>query len=285
MSAPTTNERTIERAAYPAWTFGGSCRRINAMLLRHLYIMRRSWPRILEITYWPTMQMIIWGFLSTFLYSQSEWVARAFGVLLAGVMLWDVLFRGQLGFAVSFLEEMWARNLANIYVSPLRPAEHVATLICMSILRGVIGLTPASILAIFLFHFSIYDLGLPLVAFFANLIMLSWAVGLVSVALLMRYGLGAESLIWFIVFLLAPISAVYYPVSVLPDWLRHIAMAIPATSVFEGMRVVMFEHRFDHHLFWQAVWLNAIYLAVGGLIFVSALRDARRRGRLFQVGE
>ena len=98
----------------------------------------------------------------------------------------------------------------------------------MSILRGVIGLTPASILAIFLFHFSIYDLGLPLVAFFANLIMLSWAVGLVSVALLMRYGLGAESLIWFIVFLLAPISAVYYPVSVLPDWLRMIAMAIPA---------------------------------------------------------
>jgi ABC-2 type transport system permease protein len=255
------------------------------MLLRHLYILRRSWPRILEITYWPTMQMIIWGFFSEFFYGQSSWIAQAFGVLLAGVMLWDVLFRGQLGFAVSFLEEMWARNLANIYVSPLRPAEHVVTLICMSILRGVIGLTPASILAIFLFHFSIYDLGLPLIAFFANLIMLSWAVGLVSVALLMRYGLGAESLIWFIVFLLAPISAVYYPVSVLPDWLETVAMAIPATSVFEGMRVVMFEGRFDHHLFWQALWLNLVYLAAGAAIFVSSLGDARRRGRLFQVGE
>jgi ABC-2 type transport system permease protein len=212
-------------------------------------------------------------------------VAQAFGVLLAGVMLWDVLFRGQLGFAISFLEEMWSRNLANIYVSPLRPFEHVAALIAMSILRAIIGLTPASVLAIFLFHFSIYDLGLPLLAFFFNLMMLSWAVGLLSVALLMRYGLGAESLIWFLIFLLAPICAVYYPVTVLPGWLEPIAMAVPATSVFEGMRIVLFEQRFDMPLFWRAFLLNIVYLAAGAVIFVAALKDARRRGRLFQVGE
>jgi ABC-2 type transport system permease protein len=268
-----------------AWTPAGALRRIGAMLLRHLYILRSSWPRILEIAYWPTMQMIIWGFLSTFLHSQSSYVAQAFGVLLAGVMLWDVLFRGQLGFAISFLEEMWSRNLANIYVSPLRPFEHVAALIAMSILRAIIGLTPASVLAIFLFHFSIYDLGLPLLAFFFNLMMLSWAVGLLSVALLMRYGLGAESLIWFLIFLLAPICAVYYPVTVLPDWLEPIAMAVPATSVFEGMRIVLFEQRFDMDLFWRAFLLNLVYLAAGAGIFVAALKDARRRGRLFQVGE
>jgi ABC-2 type transport system permease protein len=269
----------------PGWNFAGARRRVGAMLLRHLYILRSSWPRILEIAYWPTMQMIIWGFLSTFLYEQSHWVAQAFGVLLAGVMLWDVLFRGQLGFAISFLEEMWSRNLANIYVSPLRPFEHVAALIAMSLLRAIIGLTPASILAIFLFQFSIYDLGLPLVAFFFNLMMLSWAVGMLSVALLMRYGLGAESLVWFLIFLLAPLSAVYYPVSVLPDWLIPVAMALPSTSVFEGMRTVLFEHRFDHHLFWQALGLNVVYLGVCAMIFGAALRDARRRGRLFQVGE
>ncbi|MEX0808513.1 MAG: ABC transporter permease [Dongiaceae bacterium] len=268
-----------------AWTLSGARRRVGAMLLRHIYILRSSWPRILEIAYWPTMQMIIWGFLSTFLHGESSYVAQAFGVLLAGAMLWDVLFRGQLGFAISFLEEMWARNLANIYVSPLRPFEHVAALIAMSILRAIIGLTPASVLAIFLFHFSIYDLGLPLLAFFFNLMMLSWAVGLLSVALLMRYGLGAESLIWFLIFLLAPICAVYYPVSVLPDWLEPIAMAVPATSVFEGMRVVLFEQRFDMHLFWRAFLLNLVYLATGAAIFVAALKDARRRGRLFQVGE
>ncbi|MEX2200263.1 MAG: ABC transporter permease [Dongiaceae bacterium] len=270
---------------HAAWTLSGAARRVGAMLLRHLYILRSSWPRILEIAYWPTVQMIIWGFLSTFLHGQSSYVAQAFGVLLAGVMLWDVLFRGQLGFAISFLEEMWSRNLANIYVSPLRPFEHVAALIAMSILRAIIGLAPASVLAIFLFHFSIYDLGLPLLAFFFNLMMLSWAVGLLSVALLMRYGLGAESLIWFLIFLLAPICAVYYPVTVLPDWLEPIAMAVPATSVFEGMRIVLFEQRFDMHLFWRAFLLNIVYLAAGAVIFVAALNDARRRGRLFQVGE
>jgi len=280
-----TDPAVESASATPGWTVAGSRRRIGAMLLRHIYILRRSWPRVLELAYWPTMQLIIWGFISTFLHGQSNWIAQGFGVLMAGVMLWDVLFRGQLGFAISFLEEMWARNLANIYVSPLRPFEHVTALISMSLLRAVIGLAPASILAILLFQFSIYDLGLPLIAFFFNLMMLSWSVGMLSVALLMRYGLGAESLVWFLIFLLAPVSAVYYPVSVLPDWLIPIAMALPSTNVFEGMRTVLFEGRFDTQLFWHALGLNLLYLAGGAFVFTAGLRDARRRGRLFQVGE
>ena len=105
---------------------GASVRRIAAMVLRYWYLLRGSWPRILELAYWPTVQMIMWGFISQFMATNSTWVAQAAGVLIAAVLLWDVLFRGQLGVSVSFLEEMWSRNLGHLFVSPLRPGEWVA---------------------------------------------------------------------------------------------------------------------------------------------------------------
>ncbi|QEX14763.1 ABC transporter [Hypericibacter terrae] len=265
--------------------FALSPRRIGAILLRHLYVLRSSWPRLVEMAYWPTMQMIIWGFVSQFFYTQTSYVAQAFGVLMAGVMLWDVLFRGQLGFSLSFLEEMWAHNLANLYVSPLRPAEHILALMAMSVVRTLIGVLPAAVLAILLYKFSIFDMGLPLLAFYVNLVMMAWGIGMLSTSLLMRYGLGAENLVWFIIFLLAPISAIYYPVTVLPAWLQPIAWCLPSTHVFEGMREVLFHQHFNLALFWGAVGLNVIYILVGLGVYLIAFRSARERGALLQMGE
>ena len=131
---------------------GFSGGRVWAMLLRYLYLLRSSWPRTLELTYWPTLQMLIWGFMSQFLYVNSSYVFRAFGVLLAAVMLWDVLFRGQLGLSMSFLEEMWARNLGHLFVTPLRPYEWVLSLLSMSLIRVLLGMLPAALLAIPLYH-------------------------------------------------------------------------------------------------------------------------------------
>jgi ABC-2 type transport system permease protein len=262
-----------------------SLARVYAVVLRHVYVLRSSWPRMVEMAYWPTMQMIIWGFVSEFFYTQSSWVAAAFGVLLAGVLLWDVLFRGQLGFALSFLEEMWSRNLANLYVSPLRPLEHVAALMVMSVTRTIVGVLPAALLAILLYKFSIFDLGLPLLAFYINLMVMAWSIGMLSTALLMRYGLGAENLVWFVIFLLAPVSAIYYPVAALPEWLQPVAWGVPATYVFEGMRGVLFEGRLAPGLLWGACLLNLLYLAAGLAIFLAAFRHARRHGLLLQAGE
>src|SRR5947208_15247731 len=107
--------------------------RIWAMLLRYLSILRSSWPRTLELLYWPTLQMLIWGFMSQFFATNSSYVARAFGVLLGAVMLWDALFRSQLGLSISFLEEMWARNLGQLFVTPLRPYEWLISLPVLSL--------------------------------------------------------------------------------------------------------------------------------------------------------
>jgi ABC-2 type transport system permease protein len=278
---PSDHARKVERRPPP----GFSPVRIGAMILRYWYLLRGSWPRLLELAYWPTVQMLLWGFISSFMATNSSWVAQAAGVLIAAVLLWDVLFRGQLGVSISFLEEMWSRNLGHLFVSPLKPSEWVASLMAMSLIRTLIGTLPAALLAIPVFGFSVFDLGPMLVLFFANLIIMGWWLGLLIVALILRHGMGAESLAWAAVFLLAPVSAIYYPVSVLPDWLQWVAWFLPSAHVFEGMRALMFDGnlRLDH-LVWAA-GLNAAYMAASVMVFMYFFDVARQRGALLQTGE
>jgi ABC-2 type transport system permease protein len=229
--------------------------------------------------------MVLWGFMSQFLYTNSSWVARAFGVLLGAVLLWDVLWRCQLGVSLSFLEEMWARNLGNLFVTPLRPYEWVVSLVAMSFVRVIVATLPAMLLAIPLYHYSIFGLGLPLVGFFACLMVMGWAIGLAVTALILRHGMGAEGIAWAVIFVLAPFSAVYYPVSTLPWWLQYFAWILPSAHVFEGMRTVMIEHRFPLDNFVWAIGLDAFYLVLGTAAFLWAFHLARLRGALLQVGE
>ena len=129
-------------------TLSPPLRRIRAMLYRHACLLLGSWPRLLDLVYWPTVQMILWGFITLFLAGQSGWVAQAAGVFLSAVLLWDTLFRGQLGVSLCFLEELYARHLGHLFVSPLRPGELVVANFLVSLLRVLIGVGGAAILAI-----------------------------------------------------------------------------------------------------------------------------------------
>ena len=262
-----------------------SFRRVWAMMLRHLYVLRRSWPRILELAYWPTVQMVLWGFITNFFLQHSSWVADAAGVLISAVLLWDVLFRANLGVSLTFIEEMWSRNLGQLFVSPLRPLELVFAVMAMSAIRTLISVTPAAFLAMPFYDVWVFQLGPPLIAFFANLLVLGWVVGFTVSALVLRYGLGAESLAWLGIFLLAPLSGIYYPVASMPDWIQPIALSLPSAHVFEGMRTVLFENRFDWSSFRWAVGLNALYLALAAGFFLRMVRVARQKGLLLQQGE
>jgi ABC-2 type transport system permease protein len=235
--------------------------------------------------YWPTMQMVLWGFITLFLVNHSSWVAQGAGVLISGVLLWDVLFRGQLGVALVFMEEMWSRNLGQLFVSPLRPIELVGALLAMSLLRTLIGVGGAALAAAAFFDFSVLDLGLSLIAFFINLIVMGWAVGLVVCGILLRYGLGAESMAWIAMFAVQPVSGVYYPIEVLPGWLQAVAHGLPSSYVFEGMRAILFQHTVRVDLLVMALLLNAVYLAIGIGAFLVFFRKARERGQLLQMGE
>jgi ABC-2 type transport system permease protein len=223
--------------------------------------------------------------LQFYIAQNSGFFARASGVFIAAVLMWDLLFRGQLGFSVSFLEEMWSRNLGNLMISPLRPIEFVSALMIMSLIRLAIGMIPVTLLAIAFFGFNVYGLGMALVAFFVNLIFTGWAVGLVVAGVLLRNGMGAESLAWTLMFVLMPLVCVYYPVGVLPQWLQVIAWSLPPTYVFEGMRALIMEHSFRADLMIEAFALNAVYFGAAVAAFLGLLESARRAGSLLQTGE
>lgn len=225
------------------------------------------------------------GLVTQFFATNSSWVAQGAGVLIAAVLLWDVLFRAQLGVSVVFMEEMFARNLGQLFASPLRPYELVLALISISLMRACIGVGTAALLAIPLYQYSIFAMGMPLIAFFANLLIFGWAIGLVICALLLRFGLGVESLAWASIFAIAPISGIYYPIATLPAWLQPVAWCLPSSHVFEGMRTVMFEHRFDVDRFTAAAELNVLYIVLAAIVFLRAFEVARARGLLLQSGE
>lgn len=259
--------------------------RIFAMVLRYWYLLRSSWPRLLELIYWPAVQMLMWGFLQLYVSENAGFFAKAGGTFIGAVLLWDILFRGQLGFSISFLEEMWARNMGNLMMSPLRPGEFICALMIMSIVRLAIGMVPVTVMAAAFFDFNLYSFGLALAVFFMNLILTSWAVGIFVSGIVLRNGMGAESMAWTIMFLLLPLTCVYYPVSVLPVWLQPVAWALPPTYVFEGMRALLIDHTFRADLMTWAFALNAAYFVAAVIGFLVLLRSARTAGSLMQTGE
>jgi len=276
---------TLQHSLQQKSAVAASAQRISAMMLRHWYLLRSSWPRLLDLIYWPTVQMVTWGFLQYYIASNAGFFARAGGTFIGAVLLWDILFRGQLGFSISFLEEMYSRNLGNIMMSPLRPFEFIISLMVISVVRLSIGAVPVTFLAIAFFGFNLYGFGLALVAFFFNLMLTSWAIGIFVSGLILRNGMGAENLAWSVMFLLMPLACVYYPVATLPDWLQPVAWLLPPTYVFEGMRTLVIDKVFRPDLMIDALALNAILFAAGVFGFLQLLQSARRRGSLMQSGE
>ena len=262
-----------------------SPQRIGAMMLRYWYLLRSSWPRLFDLVYWPTVQMVTWGFLQYYITSNAGFFARAGGTFIGAVLLWDILFRGQLGFSISFLEEMWSRNIGNLMMSPLRPIEFIVALMVMSVVRLSIGAVPVTFLAIGFFGFNLYGLGFALVAFFFNLMLTSWAIGIFVSGLILRNGMGAENLAWSIMFLFMPLTCVYYPVTTLPVWLQPVAWVLPPTYVFEGMRALLIQKVFRGDLMLDALALNVVLFAAGVFGFLKLLQSARRHGSLMQTGE
>jgi ABC-2 type transport system permease protein len=275
----------ISGRLHDQWGPAASARRVGAMVLRHWYVIRSSWPRAAELIYWPLVQMLTWGFLQTYLAQATSLAGRAAGLFIGAVLLWDILVRGQLGFSIAFLEEVWSHNLGHLLMSPLRPAELIASLVVVSLAKLAVAMVPVAFMAYWFFGFNILSLGVAFAALFANLIVMSWALGLVSAGVVLRWGLGAENFAWLVAFVLLPLCCVYYPVTTLPGWLQPVALALPPTYVFEGLRALVLHHAFEAGYMIRALLLNLVYFALGASAFAFFLRQARTSGSLVQMGE
>jgi len=259
--------------------------RITALITRHLYLYRRSLPRLMEIFYWPFLDLVVWGFITLYLMKFQGQLPGFVTFFLGALILWDVLFRSQQGITISFLEEIWARNLMNLFASPLTPGEFLMATMAMSVFKVTAVSAVMAIAALAFYSYNVFMIGLWLFPFVLNLIVAGWIIGILTTSLIMRFGQEAEVLAWGMVFLFQPISCVFYPLEVLPRWLQPVAWANPATHIFEGMRAVLLQGMFPvMHVVW-AIGLNLFYLAAMIAFFHYTFRICQERGLLVRVGE
>lgn len=259
--------------------------RVAALFQRHLYLYKRSLPRLMEIFYWPLLDLLVWGFITVYLAQFRQSLPGFVTFFIGALILWDILFRSQQGISVSFLEDVWAKNLLNLFASPLSATEYILSLMLVSFVKLVTVATILAALAWIFYSFNIFLIGISLIPFVLNLIVMGWAIGIVTTALILRFGQEAEVLAWALGFLFMPISAVFYPVSVLPPFLQTIAHFVPASYVFEGMRDVITNGGLPlQQLLWSSS-LNVAYILFAFLFFHWNFRTVKRKGLLVKIGE
>ena len=262
-----------------------SFNRIFGLFLRHFFLIKSSLPRILDLIYWPTIQIILWGFISKFFTIYSDYYNNTVGVILTCAILYDFLFRSSISFNMLFLEEIWSRNFTNLFIAPLKLKEIIISLIFTALIRTLIGLVPAIILTSPLFGVSILKLGFPLFILFLSLYMFGITLGLFVSSGLMRYGPSFENIAWSSLFLLAPLGCIYYPIEILPEFFQVIAKGLPLVYVFDETRNILINGMVNYENIKQAYLLNLVYLIFGiGLFYLSFLR-ARIKGTLINMGE
>ena len=183
--------------------------------------------RIVEVLFWPIVELLVWGFFSQFMQNvgADQDLAYLGAWLIGGMILWEVTFRAQQAVAISFLEDVWTRNLLNVFVAPVRAGEYVAAGCGVGVIR--VGVTTAVLMVIaqVAYAFDLTALNVGLLPFFANLMLFGWALGMFSTALILRFGQAAETLAWAVPFMVQPFACVFYPISELPAWLQPISKA------------------------------------------------------------
>jgi len=259
--------------------------RMYALSIRHLYLIKSSFPRILDLIYWPTIQILLWGFISQFFTMYSDYYNNTIGVILSCAILYDFLFRSSISFNMLFLEEIWSRNFVNLFVSPLKISEVITALTTTALLRTLIGIIPAILLMSPLFGVSLLTMGPPLFLLFLSMYLFGTTLGVLVTSGLLRFGPAFENTAWSTLFLLAPLGCVYYPLSILPDWLQILAKGLPLVYIFEEARSILVNNVVDYNNIMTALALNLFYFIGAIIIFYLAFQGARKKGTLVNMGE
>jgi len=252
--------------------------RISAIFLRYFYLVRGNFQRLVQMFVWATFDVILWGFITKYLGGVAEGGIAAVSTLLGAIMLWDFLTRAMQGVSTPFLEDVWARNLLNMFASPLKQGEYIIALAAISVCTSLIGLVVMLVLAYAFFGYSLFSLGLMLVPFIFTLFLSGIALGIFATSVLLRLGPSSEWFIWPMPVVLSPFVGIFYPISVLPQWMQAVSRVLPPTYVFEGMRAALLEGQFSISSLGIGLGLSLGYVALAYVIFVRTYRKAVKSG-------
>lgn len=270
-----TASAPLERLHGPALTW----LRMRAVARRHAYVLLRSPHRLFDVTLWPLVDVLLFGALATYVgRGHATAGGKAAGYLIAGIVLWHVVYQSQISVSTGLLEETWSRNLLNLMVTPLREVEYVGGVALFGMVKLAMGVGVVALGALVFYSFDVSTLGFGLIPIAAVLLFVGWTIALFVIGVVLRFGTGAEALAWGVMFVVMPLSGIFYPIDALPLVLRPVAQALPTTHAFAALRTLVDGRPLD----WSEIGIasvETIALAIlAGWFMVRMLRIFRQRG-------
>lgn len=256
--------------------------RIFAIVLRNFYTFRRSIERVFDAFYGPTMNLVIWGLTSAYISKISENLTPILFLIVSGLSFWILVERSQYESNVALLEDIWSKNISNIFISPLKFWEWIIGVTIIGIFKSIMSLATAFIVAFVLYKINFFIYGFYLIPFILLLLMTGWWISFLITGAILRYGTRVQAFAWNLVFILVPFSGVYYPTHSLPEWAQKISAVLPTTYIFDGIRQIILHHTLDIRNLYISLFLNMLYITLS-LVFVKKSYDKMIKKGMLQL--
>ena len=255
-----------------------SRRRILAIAKRHAYVLKRSPHRLFDVTIWPLVDVLLFGSLGVFVSHNGGNGSLTFAYLLSGIVLWHVVYQSQIALSTGLLEETWSRNLLNLMATPMTELEYVLGVTLFGMVKLAMGVGVAALAAYGFYAFNVTNVGWQILPVVAVLLTVGWVIALFVIGVVLRFGSGAEALAWGILFIVMPLSGIFYPIHALPWLLRPLAIALPTTHAFAAGRALLAHQSLDWGQIGIAAGGTVVLLVVAVTFVVAMLSLFRKRG-------
>lgn len=255
--------------------------RIVLVIKRSFTLTFRGLDPLTDFFYWPLYDIIIWGFALTWV-SKSTLDPRTTLVVLTSLVLWQAVSRVTLDITFNFLSEMWARNILNLFVTPLTLGEWMASVMTSGALTSLFGVCVGTAAVWLLYGINILATGPFLLLILLLLIASGWTVGFLGTCFLVLYGHRAQKVVWIAAWFFGPYIGVFYPIEQMPVWAQVIGYSVPMTYLFQCLRNYILTGVIIWSQIFFAIGMGAVYL-IASMLFLKYCFEKTRRGGLAQL--
>jgi ABC-2 type transport system permease protein len=256
--------------------------KIWAFASRSLLVNRRNVFAIFEMLFWPGISIFSVGLLTKFLKLDADTVT----FVLIGAIGMNTIQVAQLDMSYSLLYDVWSKSLRHKFIAPMGLPHLLIGTGLVGLIRGFLVFVIMGLLCTWLFSM---DLGRPgftgLVMFLAGMFLNAAILGILVLALVLRYGHRAEVAAWAFAYLLFLLCGLYYPVTVLPAGIKEIALFVPLTHFLDYFRHFYGFPLVSPHPLLFGFSQSVIYLALCYLFLRFTLNTALRRGTILKLSE
>jgi ABC-2 type transport system permease protein len=256
--------------------------RTSAFAYRNVIMARRNVFFLFELTFWPGVAMLSHGLLTRFLDLTPQMTA----FILVGTVALSAVQVCQLDVAYAVLFDIWSKSMKHQFLTPVGIRHLAVGAWLVGVARGIAVFALMAAIGTWAFGFDFLGSGVAsLAVFLLGCFLTALAVGLFVCTLVLLFGTRAETSAWAAVNFLVMLAGVYYPVSVLPEWVQAFSALIPLTYLLDAMRAGYgFPSSFAYPEV-KGLALACVYVALGHWALAAAITHARRSGLLLKLSE